>query len=280
MLPNRRAFLPLCLSLGFLPILPALADTPPAPPAAASALQKIVLQKIVLQKIVLQHTLPAEIVRRLHWDQPANLPAGVTEIRVQPETNSLAVVATPAGFAKVQEVVKILDIAPRQVQIQLALAHAGTKYLRASGISFDLTPLTEPLSGTGADPMLTAYASGTPVVRLLQALTKRGAVTRLPLITTTNAVEAGISEFTDAPLQKAPVSTFAVTPRVNSDDSVTLVLHAVFADGAAKRELNTLRTVKSGDTLVIVLPPDAKGAGSSSPLLFVTPTILAGAALK
>lgn len=67
-------------------------------------------------------------------------------------------------------------------------------------------------------------------------------------------------------------ATYAATPRVNSDDSVTLDLHPVFQDGKAKREVKTLRTVKSGDTLVIVLPPVA--ASDKSLLLFVTPTIV------
>ncbi len=41
-----------------------------------------------------------------------------------------------------------------------------------------------------------------------------------------------------------------------------------------KREIKTLRTVKSGDTMVIIMLPAAHAAGGKRLLLFATPTIV------
>lgn len=81
--------------------------------------------------------------------------------------------------------------------------------------------------------------------------------------------------------------TYSVTPRVNSDDTVTMALHPqatwhvagkTAPDGtlaATTQDLRTLRTVRSGDTLVITnLFAGAAGAKGEQLLLFVTPTII------
>lgn len=281
--PNCRAFLPVCLTLGaLLCSLPAPADTPAAPAAAPTA-----------QAILLQHTVPGDILKALHWDQGAQRfdgtaqvrVEGVTQISAQPTTNSLSVVATPAGFAKVQQLVKILDVAQRQVQIKFALTRAAAADLKASGIRFDVIPYpglpSLPESNLG-------YASGIPaVVQFLQTLRMQGAVFQSPTVITTNNVDASLS-LSGQPVPALPTVesfTFAATPRVNSDGTVTLALHPQAAlrvagktnpDGTpatALQDLRTLRTVRSGDTLVIAnLFPGA--AGDRQLLLFVTPTIL------
>ena len=51
-------------------------------------------------------------------------------------------------------------------------------------------------------------------------------------------------------------------------------VHPVFQEGKAKREIKTLRTVRSGDTMVIIMRPSARIVGGKSLLLFVTPTIV------
>ena len=112
----------------------------------------------------------------------------------------------------------------------------------------------------------TRYAAGSGAALFLQTLTKQGAVTQAPVITTTNNGAASVTVSTPLPSQVVLSETFAVTPRINSDDSVTLALHPVLLDGTVKREINTLRTVKSGDTMVFVMAPNARTVGG-------TPTI-------
>lgn len=275
---KRLAFLPACLTLGtLLCALPTLAASPAAPAAGVA---------VKTQTLLLQHVVPGDLLKTLHWDQAAGLPEGVTQISALPATNSLSVVATPSGFAKVRQLVKILDVAQRQVQIKFALANATAADLKASGIRFDVIPYPGLLSLPEAN---LGYASGIPaVVQFLQTLRTQGTVLQSPTVITTNNVDAALS-VSGQPVPALPAVesfTFAATPRVNSDDTVTLALHpqAVLRvagktspDGTpatALQDLRTLRTVRSGDTLVITnLFPGAAGAGSQL-LLFVTPTIM------
>ena len=264
LLTNRRSFLPAYLTFGtLLCALPVLADAPAVGTAKP-------------QMLILQNVVPRDILKALHWNQNAQRfdsaapirVEGVTRIGVLPLTNSLSVVATPDGFTKLRTLVRILDVVPRQVGIKFATADATEADLKASGISFDLVPALD--LGRAA---LLRYSTSENVAAFLQTLTKRGAITQAPVITTTNNVAATITLSTTLSSQAVLSETFAVTPRVNSNDSVTLDLHLVLLNGTAKREMKTLRTVKSGDTMVIVMPPIGSAAGKSF-LLFVTPTII------
>ena len=272
--PKRRARLPACLTLGaLLCALPALADPPAAPPAVAPT----------AQTILLQNTVPGDILKKLHWDSGTNLPPGVTKISALPATNSLSVVATPAGLARVQQIVKLLDIAPIPVQVKFALANATAADLDASGIRFDLVPspglefAAKPgvnIVSRAAPPTFLQYATGKDVALFFQTLAKRGAIVQGPTITTSNNVAANLTRSTTLPSQVVLSDTFAVTPRVNSDDSVTLALDTSFQDGTHQQQIKTLRTVKSGDTMVLGMPPSPPNSGGKTRLLFVTPTII------
>jgi hypothetical protein len=259
-LTNLRA----CLTLGaLLCSLPVLADAPAAPIAG----------EMHWQTLLLQHVVPGDILKALHWDKAAGLPAGVTNVYALQSNNSLLVRATPAGFAQVRDLVRVLDVEPRRVQIRFALAHATDAGLKASGVIFESAPLPSLLTVPMPD---TKYATGNGVAALLQALTRQGAVTQSPVLTTSNNVDAGVTFSTPSQSLGVASVTFAATPRVNSDDSVTLVLHPSFSDGTVKREIRTLRTVRSGDTMVLVLPSPIPDAGGKNLLLFVTPTLLSG----
>ncbi len=223
------------------------------------------------QTIVLQHTVPIQIIKFLHWDQAAKLPAGVTKVEAVPAQNALAVTALPAGLIKVREILKVLDIEPRQVLIQTAYADVSEADLEASGIKFEWVPQDQP--GAGAVPVFVRYASGEPAARLLQTLTKQPAVLQPSKITTTNN-NLALAEFSTTPPSGQTKSTgLSVTPRLNSDSSTTLALRLTLAEGSVKREISTLRTIGNRDTIVIVLPPAVSSENSKNILLFVTPTL-------
>ena len=250
MLTLRRGFVPACLTFGvLLSILPTLADTPVTP----------VVQVSTVQTLVLQHVVSSDIVKMLHWEKPSELPIGVSQIVAVPVQNALLVTGTPDGLARVRQVVKIFDVEPRQVQIAFALAHASEADLKASGLAFDLVPLLPP-----STQMYRVFTSGPAAVRFLRTLTTQGAVTLTQILTTTNNILASIS--TDS-------VELAVTPRINSDNSVTLALTPAFTVGTVKHPFSTLRTIKNSDTLLIVLPYAEPQTGAGNSLLFVTPTI-------
>ncbi|MGI4788150.1 MAG: type II secretion system protein GspD [Janthinobacterium lividum] len=205
--------------------------------------------------------------------------------------------ATPDGYNLVKQIVKILDVAPRQVQIKVEFVTASVTDVDALGINFDLVPYpgVELSSGqgsgsfggtiTGLEPTFLQYATGNIVAQLFQTLTRtRGKVVQAPLITTTNNVTATIQINTQIPFFTTGVVSnggvaggttqssqanfltlttgLTITPRINSDDSVTMNLAPQITDTTGQasvggipptiqQTLTTLRTVRSGDTMVL-----------------------------
>ena len=229
--------------------------------------------------------------------QQAQLPDGVTKIFALQSNNSLLVYGTVEGFNQVKQIVKILDIKPRQVQIKVEFVTASVTDVDALGINFDLVPYpgleissnqgSGSFGGTvsGLAPTFLQYATGNIVAQLFQTLTRtRGKVVQAPLITTTNNVPASIQITTQIPFfttgvvsnggvaggtttsQQAnflPLQTgLTIVPRINADDSVTMNLQPVISDTTGQASVNgipptiqqtltTLRTVRSGDTMVL-----------------------------
>ena len=227
----------------------------------------------------------------------AQLPDGVTKIFALQSNNSLLVYGTVEGYNQVKQVVKILDIKPRQVQIKVEFVTASVTDVDALGINFDLVPYpglevssnqgSGAFGGTvsGLAPTFLQYATGNIVAQLFQTLTRtRGKVVQAPLITTTNNVQASIQVTTQIPFftttavgggglqgqvgqsQQAnflPLQTgLTIVPRINADDSVTMNLQPQISDTTGQasvqgipptvtQTLTTLRTVRSGDTMVL-----------------------------
>lgn len=228
------------------------------------------------QTLILQHVVPGDVLKLLHWDLPANWPPGVSRIRAQPETNSLSVIATPAGFENVQEVVKLLDFAPHRVKIKFVLARATTADLQASGLhSITMIPTTSEAARSTAPTTYLGMASGGTAVQLLTILARHKAVLQSPTITTTNNVDASISISGASYVSGVQTFRFAATPRVNSDNSITLKLHPSLSrrGSPVTQEIQTLRTFQNGETVVLinVFP---LSLGSKNLLLFVTPMVL------
>lgn len=264
MLPR---LLPLCLAAIFLSAGPATAQSVPA----------------ASQTITLQHVVPGDLLKSLHWDKAADLPEGVTQITAQPATNSLAVVATPDGFAQVQEIVALADIAPQQVRMEFALAALTDAQVKASGINFDRISVP---GVTGIPPKTMKYASGKKVTAFLRTLQARKICPPASTLTTTANVDAKLILPGYFHLPNIKTLVLEATPRVGENGDVTLALSPLAAwsvpgkldaDGTpalATEGLQGDRTVRNGETLVYV----NLFAGSAGPnkrlLLFATPTVL------
>ncbi len=225
------------------------------------------------------------------------LPEGVTKIFALEGTNRLLLEATPDGYNLVKQIVKALDIAPRQVEVKVEFVTASVTDVDALGVNFDLVPYpgVEVSSGqgsgsfggvvTGVQPTFLQYATGNIAAQLFQTLTRsRGKVVEAPLITTTNNVQATISVNTQIPFFTTGVvsnggvaggttqsstanllqltTSLSILARINSDDTVTMNLTPTISDTTGQpsvggippyvtQSLNTLRTVRSGDTMVL-----------------------------
>ncbi len=221
------------------------------------------------------------------------LPEGVDRIFALQGDNSLFIEATPDGFNRVRDIVKNLDIAPRQVQIKVEFVTASVTDVDAFGINFSLVPFPgiELNNNQGAQANQSSIpqtyvqvASGNIVAELFSSLVRgRGKVVQAPLITTTNNVTAQISVTTQIPfitttnvvggngnVTSNTAQNFlniqtglAVSPRINSDDTVTLNLSPQISDTSGQpaltggppptitQSLTTLRTVHNGETMVL-----------------------------
>jgi len=227
----------------------------------------------------------------------SQLPDGVTKIFALQSNNSLLVYGTVEGYNQVKQIVKILDIKPRQVQIKVEFVTASVTDVDALGINFDLVPYpglevssnqgNGSFGGTvaGVAPTFLQYATGNIVAQLFQTLTRtRGKVVQAPLITTTNNVPASITVTTQIPFFTTGVVSnggvaggttqsntanllslqtgLSIVPRINADDTVTMNLQPTITDTTGQptvggippyvtQSLQTLRTVRSGDTMVL-----------------------------
>lgn len=232
------------------------------------------------QILPLQHAVPSDILKFTHWDEGAALPEGVARVSAEPGDNALYIEATPEGYKRVKDIVRKLDIAARRVQVRSAFIYARVADVQAAALHLDLVP------PSGAQSPF-QIASGPGVDQLLAALTKRGTVVATPRNTTTNNVPASISQqSTDPDGSLVRQIGFALTPRINSDNTVTLSLHPTLswrAPGVMNPngtpmvrtdEFTTLRTFKSGDSVVLVLNVAGSGPTATELLFFVTPTIL------
>lgn len=216
------------------------------------------------------------------------LPDGVQKIYALQSDNSLLVLATPDGFQRVKEIVKNLDIEPKQVEIRVQFVTTSVSDADALGINYSLIPIPGLVAQTQmATPnpatFTLSYQVGSTAVNMLAALShSHGKTVSAPIITTTNNVAATVQESLQIPYtttstlltnggtgattttqQFLNITTgLTVAPRINSDDTVTLQLSPqVQTPGIAattggippvtSQILTTLRTVKSGETMVL-----------------------------
>ena len=257
----------ICLAAALLSAGPTLAQSAPAAP----------------QTIVLQHVVPAELLKSLHWDNAKELPAGVSQITAQPTTNALTVVATPDGFAQVQEIVALADVAPRQVKIEFALAVLTDAQLKSSGIRFDPAAIPAP-AHPKATP--TGYAPAAATAAFLRKMHTRGVPVQSMTMTTTSNVDGSATFTGGTALPQLEGVTFAATPRVGDDGAVTLLLHPQALGHAASNaprsgtavatleEARLMRTVQAGQTVVLTPLFADMAQPNKRFVLFVTPTVL------
>ena len=239
------------------------------------------------------------------------LPEGVDEIIALQADNSLLVKATPEAFQKMREIIKYIDVAPRQVQIRVEFVRADVNDVDAFGINYEFVPFPginfASDLGQGGGSYGLNFATGNLVGQMLATLTHgRAKILNAPIITTTNNVQGQIQVNNSIPVtttttvvpnggqavssqsvqfQNIP-TTLSVTPRINSDDSITLPLSldistpgaSVGNSGAVatnEQALQTVRTVKSGETMVLggFINDNEQSVRTSIPILGDLPLI-------
>lgn len=222
-------------------------------------------------------------------NQQGQLPDGVDRIYALQSDNSLLILATPEGFNAVKNIIKNIDVAPRQVEISVQFVEANVSDVEQYGINFSVIPVPGMTASSGLDlpgaPTFgLQYAAGNAAVTLSAELRKDHAkVVEAPMIATTNNTPASILVNQQVPYQTTstvipggggtavtttqqqflniPISLI-VQPRINADDTVTLQLSPTITtrigDATAggppptlQQAISTLRTVHNGETMVL-----------------------------
>jgi len=116
---------------------PAAHAAPPAPKPTAPAPAAGGLH---WDTIALQHTTLKAILGSLRRGKGVPAPDGVKHIVYMMGQNTVLVQATPAGLAHMRDLVAALDVAPRQVQLRVAVATVPAAALGASGLRLDVVP--------------------------------------------------------------------------------------------------------------------------------------------
>jgi hypothetical protein len=225
-------------------LLSPLAASAQMPPISDTA--KLSVPDIQWRKIALRNIAPLDVLKLMHWEtvnldpfkpvqvsQPVDhptytkLPDGVNRIFALQSNNSLLLEATEAGYKRVQEIVKTLDIAPQQVKLT---------------VRFVAVPLSQKLTVDLSNPsqaLLQMYSAkalfSEPIIETAED--GKSAYFSLPWLHLDQLHEITPSKPPEVPL----------TPRVNKDNSVTLSLSA---KEPTAQVLETIRTVSSGEITV------------------------------
>ncbi len=179
---------------------------------------------------------------------PAALPEGVSRLYALEGTNDLLAMATPEGYDRLRELVRILDGDLDAVQIRVVSADVQTGDLAALGVT--LTPAKPSVTGADAARLLSALQAGN-----LRATETLRITTREDTAVDT-LLRAGAHNLSGG-------TPFELIPREDKNGLVTLEIHQPTSVQVA---------VASGQTAVVALPGMTTGTVR---LLFLTPTVLA-----
>lgn len=203
--------------------------------------------------------------------------------------NSIIVKGDEQGIQDFKNIIRMLDVPPKQVSIKAEFVEVTTTDVKQFGIDWSLDKLNEsfsaPLSG-GTGNIVVGFATGNLTAVLRAQLTKDiGRVINSPIISTINNQNAYISINSQIPywttyntvtgtgtvIEQAQPNFITidthlnVLPRVNGDGTITMTLSPGVADtgnivtgpdGTAipeqrNQELFTQRRVANGETIVV-----------------------------
>jgi general secretion pathway protein D len=218
------------------------------------------------------------------------LPQGITGVLAYPLDNSLLVRGDADAIADLKQIIRLLDIPPKQIQIKVEQIRIETSAQKALGIDWDIVTndfaASSALGQSTGGSINIAYASGNFRVRLAALLTQgKATIVDSATVSTVNNVPAIIQtlsvSFVFLPqrqqIQGAGLVTVFVpqpiaiptqlvaTPRVNGDGSITMYIpftisrpsgESVSPDGQRipnqiSTQLFVLRRVPSGGTVVL-----------------------------
>jgi type II secretory pathway component GspD/PulD (secretin) len=219
------------------------------------------------------------------------VPEGIESVTYSPTDNAFIVQGTEEAIRKLQNLIEMFDVAPRQVHVDVKFVTTSDSVDKSLGIDWLYqrgTMFAGNRPGTHArtnDPVFLNYATGNIQTRLRTLLTEGwGRVVNNPSVTTMNNQQAVFSATTNTTVfvnqvistaggivlspqpQTVPVTNqLSVRPRINGDGTVTMGLQPQISDFGQLRRgpdgteipdtltqfLLVVVRVKSGDTVAL-----------------------------
>ena len=215
------------------------------------------------------------------------VPDGIEDVRAFDIDNSLLIKGDEDAIQKFKEILRLLDVAPAQVEIKAEFIQVSTSEAKKMGIDWSLQRLNESFQTqfTPTGNVTYGLAVGNLTAQLKAELTSSvGRLINSPIISTTNNMDAYISIGKEIPYWTSASTTtngvtsqtytvdfitidtsLEVTPRVNGDGSITMYLiPSVNGQGTDYKgpdgtlipeqntqELETERRVQNGETIVV-----------------------------
>lgn len=220
-----------------------------------------------------------------------DLPDGITQIvSVDPQNVLLVAYNSDEGIRRLQELIDILDQPMRQVELEAQVVEISAEDAKAFGIDFSRS---ETIAVRGISGQKTPLGVNFGSIRnnfaaRLNALIadKRARVITAPRVTALNNLSAAMEMKIEIGTLSAGKRTFTfepvgikltITPTINSDDTVTLLLDAVSKDGV-ESSAGAIINLRDGDTIALggLSPLFAPAGATASPnvLVFLTVRII------
>jgi len=174
------------------------------------------------------------------------LPEGIQSVTAYDVDNTLIVrYDTDDALRELKEIVRLLDIAPKQLAIKAEFIQVQQDDLRSFGIDFQVSrgALTATTGQSASGEVIVNYATGNLVAALRTSLVEgRGRIVNSPMATTTNNVPVTLTIGTNVPVITNSVafgnngqgitvpnittvqvaSGLIAIPRINGDNSITM----------------------------------------------------------
>jgi len=184
------------------------------------------------------------------------LPENIESVTAYDVDNTIIVRYTdPAALTELKEIIRLLDIAPKQLMIKAEFIEVRQDDLRSFGIDWSFSRGSLNASTFGGQyaqgDIVLNYATGNLISQLRTSLSEgRGRIVNSPMVTTTNNVPVSITFQTQIPVittgaafgtggtgvtipqitTVSAVSGLTVVPRINGDNSVSMFVLAQVTD--------------------------------------------------
>jgi len=213
-------------------------------------------------------------------------PQGIDNIISNDADDTLIVQGDAAGIDELRQIIRLLDVAPKQVLIRAEFVRVDLNETDGFGITWtakvapNLNFATANIAPAGS--ITAVYASGNAVANLQAQLTKnRVNILQAPIISTSNNRPASINFSTQVPIQQSVTNItpqgqqitnqstqfltasngLNVTPHINGDNSVSLFINPTLTTVSpsdipgtpqfAQQTLSTFRRIANGETMVL-----------------------------